>query len=60
VQKLHLDAKTSGVIRLSFDHMVPALEQELADVETVLDWQAITQPDRAENKKVGQTRPLAK
>ena len=45
VQKLHVDPKTSGDIRIVFDHKVPPLEQELADVETMLDWRSITQPD---------------
>ena len=51
VQKLHLDAKTSGTIRIAFDHVIPPLEQELADVETVLDWRPITQPDNGEDNK---------
>src|SRR5215475_14683638 len=51
VQKLHLDPKTSGVVRIVFDHKVPALEQELADVEALLDWRPITQPDKAEDNK---------
>jgi hypothetical protein len=51
VQKLHLDAKTSGIIRIAFDHKIPPLEQELADVETVLDWRPITQPDNGEDNK---------
>jgi hypothetical protein len=51
VQKMHLDAKTSGVIRIAFDHKVPPLKQELDDVETVLDWRPITQPDNEEDNK---------
>lgn len=51
VQKLHLDAKTSGTVRIAFDHKIPALEQELADVETVLDWRPIAQPDSSEDSK---------
>lgn len=51
VQKLHLDPKTSGVVRISFDHKVPPLDQELADVETMLDRRPITQPDKAADNK---------
>jgi hypothetical protein len=51
VQKLHLDPKTSGTVRIAFDHKVPPLERELADVETVLDWRPITQPDKGEESK---------
>lgn len=51
VQKLHVDPKTSGTIRIAFDHKVPPLEQELADVETMLDWRSITQPDTGEDNR---------
>ncbi len=51
VQKLHLDPKVSGIVRITFDHKVPPLEQELADVESLLDWRPITQPDNAEDNK---------
>src|SRR5580693_2195582 len=51
VEKLHLDAETSGVIRIAFDHKIQPLEQELDDVETVLDWRVIKQPDNAEDNK---------
>jgi len=51
VQKMHLDGKASGVIRIAFDHTVPALEKELADVEGQIDWRMITQPDNGEENK---------
>jgi len=51
VQKLHLDAKTSGLVRIAFDRKIPPLEQQLADVETMLDWRPITQPDNGEDNK---------
>ena len=51
VQKLHLDPKTSGIVRIAFDHKVPPLERELADVETVLDWRPITEPDNGEESR---------
>jgi Putative esterase len=51
VQKLHLDPKASGLIHISFDHKVPALEEELADVESELDWRTITQPASVEDSK---------
>lgn len=50
-QKLHVDPKTSGTIRIAFDHKIPPLEQELADVETMLDWRSITQPDTGEDNR---------
>jgi len=51
VQKLHLDPATSGLIHISFDHKIPPLAEDLADVETVLDWRPITQPVSAEDNK---------
>ncbi len=51
VEKLHLDPRTSGVVRIAFDHKVAPLQQELADVETLLDWRPITQPDSGEDNK---------
>ncbi len=51
VVKLHLDPKTSRTIRISFDHKIPPLDQELSDVESLLDWRRITQPDKAEDNK---------
>ena len=51
VQKMHLDGKTSGVVRIAFDHTVPALDKELADVESQIDWRAVTQPDNGEDNK---------
>ena len=57
VRKLHLDAKASGTIRIAFDHTVPPLAQELADVETQIDWRTITDPDSdADNKWVKHVR----
>ena len=51
VVKLHLDPKSSGAVRISFDHKIPAIDQELADVESVLDWRPISQPDSGEDNK---------
>jgi len=51
VLKLHLDPATSAIVRIAFDHKVPPLERELADVETVLDWRPITEPDNGEESK---------
>ncbi len=57
VQKLHLNAQASGTIRIAFDHTVPPLAQELADVETQIDWRTITEPDSdADNKWVKHVR----
>ena len=57
VEKMHLDPETSGIVKIAFDHKVPPLEQELADVESLIDWRRITQPDKAEdNKWVKQVR----
>ena len=51
VQKLHLDPRTSGLIRITFDHKVLPLEEELADVDTLLDWRPISQPASGEDSK---------
>lgn len=51
VQKLHLDPATSGSIQISFDHKIPPLDADLADVDTVLDWRPITQPASGEDNK---------
>ncbi len=45
VHTLHLDAKTSGTVRIAFDHKIPPLDQELAEVDSQLDWRKITQPE---------------
>ena len=44
VQKLRLDPTTSGIVRIAFDRKVPPLEQQLAEVDSLLDWRPITQP----------------
>ncbi|HUL35367.1 MAG TPA: esterase [Candidatus Eisenbacteria bacterium] len=51
VEKLHLDPKTSGIVRIAFDHKVPPLNDELADVESLLDWRRITEPDSAQDNQ---------
>ena len=51
VQKLHLDPKTSGVVKIAFDHKVPPLEQELADVESQIDWHHVTQPENVDDNQ---------
>ncbi|HKM65622.1 MAG TPA: alpha/beta hydrolase-fold protein [Candidatus Acidoferrum sp.] len=50
-QKLHLDPATSGAISIVFDHQIPPLGQELAAVESLLDWRTITQPASEEDNK---------
>jgi hypothetical protein len=50
-QKIHLDPENSGSIQIALDHKIPALEQELADVETLLDWRSISQPVSVEDNK---------
>jgi hypothetical protein len=52
VQKLHLDPRVSGVVRISFDHKIPPIEEQLADVDSLLDWRPITQPPFAEDSKL--------
>ena len=50
-QQLYLDPNSSGIVRVSFDHKVPPLEQELAAVESLLDWHSITKPESREDNK---------
>ena len=50
-QLVHLDPATSGIISITFDAKVPPLEQELSDVESILDWRRITQPESIEDSK---------
>lgn len=51
VRKLHLDAASSGIVRIVFDHKVPPLDNELADVETLTDWRPISQPNISQENK---------
>ncbi len=51
LQKLHLDPATSGTISITFDHKIPPLDQELAEVESLIDWRPITQPASEEDNK---------
>jgi hypothetical protein len=51
VQKVHLDPENSGVIRVTFDHKVPPLEEELAEVDSLLDWRPIANPSSGEDNK---------
>ncbi len=51
VEKLHLDHRKSGPIRIILDRKVPPLEKELADVDSMLDWRPITRPPSAEDTK---------
>ncbi len=51
VEKLRLDQRKSGPIRIILDRKVPPLEQELADVDSLLDWRPITQPPSAEDNQ---------
>jgi putative esterase len=50
-QKLHLDSKASGVVRIAFDHKVPPLEQELVDVDSLLEFGTVTEPLSTEDSK---------
>src|SRR5689334_170758 len=50
-QKLHLDPAASGTIRITLDHKIPALEEELAEVDSVLDWRPIAHPASVEDNK---------
>jgi hypothetical protein len=50
-QKLHLDPEASGTIRITLDHKIPALEEELAEVDSVLDWRPIAHPASVEDNK---------
>jgi hypothetical protein len=45
VLKLHLDPASSGAIQISLDRKLPPIEAQLADVDSMLDWQKITQPN---------------
>jgi len=50
-QKMHLDPERSGVVRITFDHKIPPIDQELAAVESMLDWRPIKNPaSDADNK----------
>ena len=50
-QKVHLDHETSGTIRITLDHKIPPLEDELAEVDSMLDWRPIAHPASVEDKK---------
>src|SRR4029077_4920715 len=50
-QRLHLDPEASGTIRITLDHKIPALEEELAEVDSVLDWRPIAHPASVEDNK---------
>ncbi|WP_243384537.1 alpha/beta hydrolase-fold protein [Geothrix alkalitolerans] len=45
VAKLRLDPANSGVISLAFDRRVPPLEEQLAEVDSLLEWHKVTQPN---------------
>jgi hypothetical protein len=51
VQKLHLDPRISGVVRINFDHKIPPIEQQLADVDSLLDFRPLTQASPAEDNQ---------
>lgn len=51
VQKLHLDPSTSGVVKISLDHKIPPIEQELAQAESLSNWRPITKAESAEDNK---------
>lgn len=51
VQKLRLDPKGSGIVRIAFDRKVPPLAEQLAQVDSLLDWAQITQPSSGEDSK---------
>src|SRR5215472_484641 len=50
-QNLHLDPATSGTIRITLDHKVPPLDEELADVDSVLDWRPMAHAASVEDNK---------
>lgn len=48
---LHLDPETSGMISIVLDRQVPPIEQELAQVDSLLDWGPVSHPaSEADNK----------
>jgi hypothetical protein len=50
-QRLHLDPEHSGVVRVNFDHKTPPLEEELADVDSMLDWRPGAHPASTEDNR---------
>jgi len=43
--KMHLDPKSSQVIRISLNKKIPPIDEELADVDSLLDWgRGLAQP----------------
>jgi hypothetical protein len=51
VVKMRLDGTGPGTIRLAFNHKVSPLEQELAEVDSILDWRKITRPEDASDNR---------
>lgn len=51
VLKLHLDPASSGTVRISLDRRLPPVTEQLADVESLLDWKVITQPNPGVDSK---------
>ena len=51
VQKLHLDPATSGLVKISLDHKIPPIGEELAQAESLSNWRPITQAESTEDNK---------
>ena len=51
VVKMRVDGAGSGTVRLAFNHKVPPLEEELAAVDSFLDWRKITKPEDASDNQ---------
>jgi hypothetical protein len=49
VVKMRLDG--TGTVKLEFNHKAPPLEQELAQVDSFLDWRKITKPEDASDNQ---------
>ena len=45
VMKLHFDPTTTGLVRINLDTKIPPINEQLADVESVITWYKVTQPN---------------
>src|SRR5262249_33556623 len=46
--KMHLDPAAGGVVKISLDRKIPPIEQQLAEVDSTLDWYKVSEIDKDE------------
>jgi hypothetical protein len=49
--KMHLDPASGGIVKISLDKRIPAIEQQQADIDSTLDWYKVSDVQRDDDNQ---------